>query len=128
MALARHERRAQNQVATGFSQALKRQRRRTGSNGEEALRRHEHCWISFFAKKNPILVAGGRLKMAARFLGNTGAAPKQAHRIRAVDAEFIGLLTLIDRFPPTDPDRFGQVRGPFTPFSPEIVFPFGELV
>jgi len=47
--------------------------------------------------------------MAARFLGNTAAAPKQAHRIRAVDAEFIGLLTLIDRFPPTAPDRFGQV-------------------
>jgi len=58
--------------------------------------------------------------MAARFLWNTGAAPKQAHLMRAVDAEFIGLLTLIDRFPPTAPDRFGQVRGAFTPFSPEI--------
>jgi hypothetical protein len=31
------------------------------------------------------------------------SAPKQAHRMRAVDAEFIGLLTLIDRFPPTAP-------------------------
>ena len=64
--------------------------------------------------------------MAARFLGNTAAAPKQAYRIRAVDAEFIGLLTLIDRFPPTAPDRFGQVRGAFTPFSPEIVSRLGN--
>ena len=47
--------------------------------------------------------------MAARFLGNTAAAPKQAYRMREVDAEFIGLLTLIDRFPPTAPDRSGQV-------------------
>jgi len=39
--------------------------------------------------------------MAARFLWNAGAPPKQAHRMRAVDAEFIGLLALIDRFPPT---------------------------
>jgi hypothetical protein len=31
-----------------------------------------------------------------------------------------GALTLIDRFPPTAPDRFCQVRGAFTPFSPEI--------
>ncbi len=61
-----------------------------------------------------------------RFLGNTGAAPTQAHRIRAVDAEFIGLLTLIDRFPPTAPDRFCQVRGAFTPFSPGIVSRLGN--
>src|SRR5712691_3809859 len=66
----------------------------------------------------------GRLKWrpfpVTRFLWNTGAAPKQAHRMRAVDAEFIGLLTLTDRFPSTAPDSFGQVRGAFTPFSPEI--------
>src|SRR5450631_4631171 len=40
--------------------------------------------------------------------------------MRAVDAEFIALLTLSDRFPPTAPDRFCQVRGAFTPSSPEI--------
>src|SRR6266478_9014866 len=61
-----------------------------------------------------------------RFLGNTGAAPKQAHRMRAVDAEFIGFLTMIDRFPPTAPDRFCPVRGAFTPFSPEIVSRLGN--
>jgi hypothetical protein len=64
----------------------------------------------------------GRLKWrpftVTRFLGNTRAAPKQALRMRAVDAEFIGLLTLIDRFPPTAPDRFCQVRGAFTPSHP----------
>ena len=30
------------------------------------------------------------------------------------------ILAICDRFPPTAPDRFGQVRGAFTPFSPEI--------
>jgi hypothetical protein len=61
----------------------------------------------FFARTNPIFVAGARLKRrpfaVTRFRWNTGAAPKQAHRMKAVDAEFIGLLTLIDRFPPTAP-------------------------
>jgi hypothetical protein len=46
--------------------------------------------------------------------------------MRAVDIEFIGLLTLIDRFPPTAPDRFCQVRGAFTAFSPEIVSGLGN--
>jgi hypothetical protein len=83
-----------------------------------------------FARTNPIFMAGARPKWrpvtVTRFRWNTGAAPKQAHRMRAVDAEFIGSLTLIDRFPPTAPDRFCQVRGAFTPFSPEIVSRLGN--
>jgi hypothetical protein len=66
-----------------------------------------------------------------RFLGNTGAAPKQAHRMRAVDAEFIGLLTLIDRFPPTAPDRlidFVRCEGGFHTLLTRDSLSFGELV
>ena len=64
-----------------------------------------------FCQNEPNFCGRRPPEMAARFLGNTAAAPKQAHRIRAVDAEFIGLLTLIDRFPPTAPDRLVRCEG-----------------
>src|SRR5258708_578065 len=61
-----------------------------------------------------------------RFLGNAGAAPKQAHRMRAVDAEFIGLLTLIEGFHQPPLIVFVRCEGAFTPFSPEIVSRLGN--